>query len=325
MSPSPSGSLRLAQLCLRPMETLVLSTPASEDHLPPSGHPERIERHHAALAGARAAGVEIEDWVTPAGRPAVERVHTSAYIDHVFETAPASGHVPLDADTTMSPGSLSAALDAAGAAIEAVDRVFSGGSQAVFVAARPPGHHAEPDRAMGFCLFNTVAVAAMHAIRSHGSSRVAVVDIDVHHGNGTQAFAETEPRLSFVSLHQGWIYPGTGAAHETGAHGNVLNIPFQAGTRGEAWLERFDHQVLPRLERDEPDVLFVSAGFDAHRDDPLAGLALDETTYAAIGARLAAAARALSHSRLVCVLEGGYDCAALERSVEAFLGALKAG
>ncbi len=307
------------------MDTLVLHTPASEFHAPPSGHPERVERQHAVMAGAPAAGARVEGWTSPAGRVALERVHVPAHVDQLFSAAPATGHVSLDADTHMSPGSLDAALQAAGAAIEAVDRVMDAAAEAVFVAARPPGHHAEPDRAMGFCLFNTVAIAAMHAIASRGLATAAVVDFDVHHGNGTQAFADTEPRLSFVSLHQGWIYPGTGAAHETGAHGNILNIPLESGTRGEAWLARFDDQVLPRLERDRPEFLLASAGFDAHRDDPLAGLALDEATFAAIGARLADAARRFSHSRLVCVLEGGYDCAALERSVEAFLGALKAG
>jgi acetoin utilization deacetylase AcuC-like enzyme len=235
-----------------------------------------------------------------------------------------AGEVSLDADTHMSPGSLEAALHAVGAGIAAVDQVLDGQAEAVFVAARPPGHHAEPDRAMGFCLFNTVAIAAMHAIAARGLNRAAVVDVDVHHGNGTQAFAETEPRLSFTSLHQGWIYPGTGAAYETGRHGNILNIPFEAGTGPEVWLERFDADVVPKLERDAPDILLVSAGFDAHVDDPLAGLALDDAAYGQIGERLAGAARQFSHSRLVCVLEGGYDCPALERSVTSFLRGLQA-
>ena len=307
------------------MKTRVLATPASAHHHPPEGHPERAERYQAVLAGAEASSVEIEQWTAPVDRIALERVHAPALVDAIMAASPTRGEVALDADTYVSTGSLGATLAAAGAGIAAVDQVLDGEAEAVFVACRPPGHHAEPDRSMGFCLFNTVAIAAMHAIEERGLASAAIVDVDVHHGNGTQAFVEDEPRLNFVSLHQEWIYPGTGAAHETGARGNILNIPLEAGTQGEAWLERFEHQVLPLLESKRPDMLLVSAGFDAHRADPLAGLALDEADYAAIGARLAQAARAFSHSRLVCVLEGGYDCAALERCVGAFLGALKAG
>jgi acetoin utilization deacetylase AcuC-like enzyme len=211
------------------MKTLVIATPASENHRPPQGHPERVDRHHAVLAGARAASVRIAEWTAPADRAAIERVHTSAHVDHVLASAPGSGHASLDADTWMSPGSLDAALAAAGAGIAAVDAVLDGEAEAAFVAARPPGHHAEPDRAMGFCLFNTVAIAAMHALEARGLSSATIVDFDVHHGNGTQAFAEIEPRLTFASIHQGWIYPGTGAAHETGAFGNIINLPCRPG------------------------------------------------------------------------------------------------
>ena len=307
------------------MKTRVLSVPASAHHHPPVGHPERAERFNAVLDGVRSSGVENVEWDGRADRSALERVHVQAHIDRVFGASPVAGEVALDADTHMSPGSLEAALQAAGAAIAAVDQVLDGEAEAVFVAARPPGHHAEPDRAMGFCLFNTIAIAAMHAIEARGLSAAAVVDVDVHHGNGTQAFAEDEPRLSFTSLHQGWIYPGTGAAHETGVYGNVLNVVFEAGTGPEAWLERFDAEVLPKLENDRPEVLLVSVGFDAHADDPLAGLALTDAAYGQIAARLATAARKFSHSRLVCVLEGGYDCHALERSTKTFLDALVAG
>lgn len=304
------------------MKTRVYACPDSFDHHPPSGHPEHAGRLRAAVAGAELSGVEIVQWRDHAGRYALERVHTVDHVDHVFTAAPRAGEVSLDADTWMSPGSLDAALSAAGAGMAAVDAVVSGQTEAAFVAARPPGHHAEPDRAMGFCLFNTVAVAAMHALEARGLSSVAVVDIDVHHGNGTQAFAETEPRLSFASIHQGWIYPGTGAAHETGAHGNIINLPMPAGTRGQAWLDAIRTRILPRLEQVKPEILFVSAGFDGHEADPLAGLSLQDDDYAAAGTMLAQAAQDWSASRLVCVLEGGYDCPALERSVRAFLGAL---
>jgi len=307
------------------MKTLVLASPASFGHHPPEGHPEHAGRLEAVLRGARASGAGVKDSSRRAGRDELLRVHQSAMIDAIFDASPQDGEIALDGDTFMSPGSLEAALCAAGAGLEGVDAVMAGDAEAVFVAARPPGHHAEPDRAMGFCLFNTVAVAAAHALHAHGLARTAVVDIDVHHGNGTQAWAETEPRALFASIHQGWIYPGTGAAHETGRHANILNIPLAGGTGGGAWLENLETQILPRLAASEPDFLFVSAGFDAHRDDPLAGLMLDDDDFARAGALLAQAARANAHSRLVCVLEGGYDCPALERSVGRFLEALQAG
>ncbi|MCR9128004.1 MAG: histone deacetylase family protein [Alphaproteobacteria bacterium] len=304
------------------MKTFVYACPDSFDHHPPVGHPEHAGRLRAVLDAAQAWGGEVVPWRAHAPRAALERVHRVDHVDRVFTAAPPAGEISLDADTWMSPGSLDAALAAAGAGIAAVDAVLDGEAEAAFVAARPPGHHAEPDRAMGFCLFNTVAIAAMHGLEARGLSSAAVVDIDVHHGNGSQAFAETEPRLTFASIHQGWIYPGTGAAHETGAHGNIINLPMAAGTRGEEWLDAIKTVILPRLEQAKPDILLVSAGFDAHEADPLAGLGLNERDYAAAGALLANAAQKWSGSRLVCVLEGGYDCPALERSVRAFLGAL---
>mgnify|MGYP006277867881 FL=1 len=304
------------------MKTCVFACPDSFDHHPPEGHPEHAGRLRAVIAGAEAAGAQIVQSRAQAPRAALERVHVGAHIDAVFAASPAVGEAPLDADTWMSAGSLDAALAAAGAGMAAVDAVLDTDVEAAFVAARPPGHHAEPDRAMGFCLFNTVAVAAMHALDARALASAAIVDIDVHHGNGSQAFAEGEPRLTFASIHQQWIYPGTGAAHETGTHGNIINVPAPAGMAGRDWLEAIRTRITPRLEQARPDLLLVSAGFDGHGADPLAGLALDEADYAAVGALLGKAARDWSASRLVCVLEGGYDCAALERSVRAFLGAL---
>ncbi|XBQ15020.1 MAG: histone deacetylase family protein [Oceanicaulis sp.] len=305
------------------MKTRVLSCPSGFDHHPPQGHPEHAGRLEAVLAGARSAGVEIVAHDAPAARDALERVHAPAHVDRVFAASPEAGSAALDADTFMSPGSLRAALDAAGAGIAAVDQVLGGEAEAVFVAARPPGHHAEPDRAMGFCLFNSIAIAAAHALAS-GLERVAVIDIDVHHGNGTQAWAESEPRCFFASIHQGWIYPGTGAAHETGRHGNIVNAPMDAGTTGEVWRKAVRDRIIERLDAFAPQLVLVSAGFDAHAADPLAGLALEDTDYAWAGEALAAAAKRYSASKLVCMLEGGYDCPALERASAAFLSALDA-
>ena len=306
------------------MKTLAFTHASGLDHRPPEGHPERRERLEAVLRAVEAAGLERVEAAGKAGRDALSRVHVPAHIERVFTAAPPAGETPLDADTWMSEGSLDAALYAAGAAIEAVDAVLDTDAEAAFVACRPPGHHAEPDRPMGFCLFNTVAVAAMHALDARGLARAAIVDIDVHHGNGTQAKAEEEPRLVFASLHQGWIYPGTGAAHETGRHGNIVNLPLKAGTGGACWRNALEKRILTPLREAEVDILFVSAGFDAHKDDPLAGLELDDADYAWAGAALADLARERAACRLVSVLEGGYDCAALERSTKAFLGALSA-
>lgn len=313
----PEGAATFAR-----MKTRVFACPASFDHHPPSGHPEHAGRLSAVLSAAEAWGGDVVDSTELAPRAALERVHRPEHIERVFAASPAAGETALDADTWMSAGSLEAALAAAGAGIAAVDAVLDGEVEAAFVAARPPGHHAAPDRAMGFCLFNTVAIAAMHAIEARGLKSAAIVDFDVHHGNGAQAFAETEPRLTFASIHQGWIYPGTGAAHEAGEYGNIINLPMPAGTTGSDWLAALESRVLPALERVRPDLLLVSAGFDGHAADPLAGLSLQDEDYARVAAMLAGAARRWSASRLVSVLEGGYDCAALERSVRAFLGAL---
>lgn len=302
------------------MRTIAITSATGLDHLTPDGHPERVARLEAVL---RALEPLSPRDASPASREAILRVHDAAHVERIFTSSPAAGHVSLDADTWMSPGSLDAALHACGAVIEGVDAVMDGEAEAVFVGCRPPGHHAEPDRAMGFCLFNQIAVGALHALEARGLGRVAVIDIDVHHGNGTQASAEREPRLFFASIHQGWIYPGTGAAHETGRHGNIANRPMPAGATGETWHLALD-ELMDAVRGFAPDLLLVSAGFDAHKDDPLAGLALDEDDFARAGTALARLAQECANSRLVCVLEGGYDCPALERSVAAFIGALQA-
>jgi len=305
------------------MKTRVITSKSGFDHTPPEGHPEHAGRLEAALAGCRDAGVEISEAAQAATREALLRVHDAAHVDRVFATAPASGAASLDADTWMSPGTLDAALLACGAAIEAVDAVLNGTDQAVFVVCRPPGHHAERDRAMGFCLFNQVAVAAAQALDARGLARVAAIDIDVHHGNGTQDYAEEEARVFFASIHQGWIYPGTGAAHEKGRFGNIANAPMQAGAAGAAWRPALE-TLLKRAAAHAPELLLVSAGFDAHAADPLAGLNLVEADYAWAGERLGRFAAEHAQARLVCVLEGGYDCDALRASVAGFARGLAA-
>ncbi len=305
------------------MKTRVMTAHAGFEHRPPEGHPEHAGRLRAVLEGAAEAGAAIVEAKAPASREALLRVHSAAHVERVFAASPDAGETPLDADTWMSPGSLEAALMACGGAVEAVDSVLDGSAEAVFLACRPPGHHAERDRAMGFCLFNQIAVAAAHALEARKLGSVAAIDIDVHHGNGTQDYAWREPRFAFASIHQGWIYPGTGAAHESGPHGNIANAPMERGTAGARWRAALE-PLLAHLEAARPELLLVSAGFDAHRADPLAGLALEDDDFAWAAARLAGFAREHANGRLVCVLEGGYDCDALRGSSAGFLNALAA-
>jgi acetoin utilization deacetylase AcuC-like enzyme len=233
--------------------------------------------------------------------------------------------IALDSgDTFLTDDSREAVWRAAGAGVAAVDAIMAGEAHTAFCAVRPPGHHAEPATAMGFCIFNNIAIAALHALEAHGLSRVAVVDFDVHHGNGTQAAAEKEPRLFFASTHQSPLYPGTGAARERGRFGNILNAPLPAGADGAAFRAAFEGEVLPALAAFAPEFLFISAGFDAHRRDPLANMALEESDYAWATARLRAQAEISARGRIVSMLEGGYDLEALGASARAHVDALAA-
>ena len=267
----------------------------------------------AALGAPDFAGLERRE-PPQAGREALERVHAPEYVDLVLANMPERGHVRFDADTVASPGTKEAALRAAGATTAAVDALVGGEADTAFCAMRPPGHHAEPARAMGFCFFNSIAVGAAHARAVHGLGRVAIVDFDVHHGNGTQAVFWDEPDVLFASTHQMPLYPGTGAERECGAHGQVYNAPLPPGAGGKAFRERFEERVLPAVEAFRPELILVSAGFDAHRADPLAQLELDAGDFAWATRRLLAAARRHAGGRLAAVLEGGYDLEALENA-----------
>ena len=307
------------------MATLFVTHPDCIAHDPGSGHPESPARLSAILKA-----LEEPQFRTlirrdaPLGTKAdAARVHGEAFVDAVLARVPATGHVALDPDTILSRASGHAALRAIGAVTGAVDAVMAGEVDNAFCAVRPPGHHAEPDRAMGFCLFNSIAIAARHAQAVCGLGRVAIVDFDVHHGNGTQAVAENDPTLFFASSHQFPLYPGTGAADETGM-GNVVNVPLAAGTDGTGFRRAFETRILPALDAFAPELVLVSAGFDAHRADPLAGLELEEPDYAWVTARLLEAARRHAQGRLVSVLEGGYDLRALAGSAAAHVESLMA-
>jgi acetoin utilization deacetylase AcuC-like enzyme len=244
-------------------------------------------------------------------------------VDTVLKQVPSFGAVHIDADTVLSPGSGTAALRAAGALVAAVDAVLDGSATRAFCAVRPPGHHAEPARGMGFCIFNNVAIGAAHALDKHGLARVAILDFDVHHGNGTQAAFWGETKVLFGSSHQMPLYPGTGAADEIGA-GNIVNMPLDPGARGLEFRAAWESQFFPRLEAFHPQLILLSAGFDGHADDPLANLNLPEREFAWITGEAVRIAEEACEGRVISTLEGGYDLDALARSAAAHVGALAA-
>lgn len=303
------------------MTTALFTHPAALLHQTPEGHPEQIARLSVileALEGMDLLRISAEI----ADDSAILRAHPAAHLAAIRAAAPEAEMRALDADTWMSPGSLEAALRAVGGAIQAVDTVMSGRAQNAFVAMRPPGHHAERATPMGFCLFGTVAIAAKHALDHHRLSRVAVVDFDVHHGNGTQDLLWDEPRTLFISSHQMPLYPGTGAAEETGASGNILNLPLPGGSDGALMRQVYDSQVFPALDDFAPELILISAGFDAHAADPLAQLAWDTEDFIWLTQRLCAIADKHCAGRLVSSLEGGYDLRALAASVAAHVNVL---
>lgn len=303
------------------MVTGLLTHEACFGHVTPPGHPEQVARLDAVLNGL--ASLDLKRISAPlAADDDLLRCHPKAYLDDIRAAAPSSGTIALDADTHMSSGSLEAAYRAVGAAIAAVDRVMEGAIANAFCAIRPPGHHAETAKAMGFCIFGSVAIAAKHALDFHGLSRVAIVDFDVHHGNGTQDLVENDPRILFCSSHQMPLYPGTGAASETGS-GNVLNLPFGEGAGSVDFRRAYMDTILPRIDAFRPEILLISAGFDAHCDDPLAGMNLEADDFAWITQRLCDLAEVHCNGRVVSCLEGGYDLEALGQSVRAHVAILE--
>jgi acetoin utilization deacetylase AcuC-like enzyme len=307
------------------MTTLLYTHPSSLEHDPGPGHPESPARIRAILAALEQADLEgvLRREPPKATREQLERVHGGTFVESIFAAMPSSGYLRIDADTVMSPGSGEAALRAAGAACAAVDAVVSREADNAFCALRPPGHHAEPARAMGFCLFNSIAVGTLHGLEAHDLARISIFDFDVHHGNGTQAAFEREPRVQYLSTHQWPLYPGTGARSETGV-GNIVNRPLSAGTGSEEWRAVVEADILPAIDRFAPELIMVSAGFDAHVRDPLAMLELTEADFAWVTRELVELARRHAEGRLVSVLEGGYDLTALANSCLAHLNALRA-
>lgn len=305
------------------MTTLLYTHPACLDHDPGRHHPEspaRLRAVLAALDGPEFARLERCE-APEAASEDLSRVHPRWHVERILAAVPKTGHIGIDADTVLSPASGEAALRAAGAVMAAVDAVVAKEADNAFCAVRPPGHHAEPQRAMGFCLFNNAAIGALRARELHGLVRVAVVDFDVHHGNGTQAAFEADENLFYASTHQYPLYPGTGAASETGV-GNVVNVPLRPMAGSSQFRHGVTQRILPALHAFRPELVIVSAGFDAHRSDPLAQLMLEEADYTWVTEKLLEIAYQHAAGRLVATLEGGYDLAALAASAAAHIRVL---
>ena len=310
------------------MTTLLYTHESSLGHHTPPGHPERPDRIRAIEQALRngdfsALKRETAERVDP---EAVKRVHPAAYFDAIHDAIPPEGKLSrIDADTSLSHGSWEPILRAAGGATQAVDRVMEGHAQNAFVAMRPPGHHAETTAAMGFCFFNNAAIAARHAQAKHGAERVAIVDFDVHHGNGSQEIFWSDASVMYCSTHEMPLYPGTGARSERGAHDTIVNAPLSAGNGGREFREAFELAILPRLDTFQPDLIVISAGFDAHMRDPLANLNLLEADFAWVTKKVMQVADKHAKGRIVSMLEGGYDLEGLSKSVAAHVGALMKG
>ena len=306
------------------MRAALLTHPDCARHEMGAHHPECPERLHAVLEAIEASGLadKLDAIEAPeATREQLERVHAGELVDHIFEAAPQSGYAYLDPDTSMNPRSLSAALRAAGAVVKGTDLVMQGGVKRAFCAVRPPGHHATRDRAMGFCLFNNVAVGAAHALEAHGLERVAVLDFDVHHGNGTEDAFHDDARVMLCSTFQHPYYPYSGA---DSGNDHIINTPLPAMTDGKGFRAAVERAWIPALDRFAPQLVFVSAGFDAHREDPLAYLNLEDADYRWVTEKLVEVAERHAAGRVVSTLEGGYNTHALARSVVEHLEALTA-
>ena len=306
------------------MSTLLISHPAFLDHLTPLGHPERPDRLRAIERALEAEKFQTlaRSQAPLASLETIALCHPMAYITEVRESAPREGLIHLDADTAMSPGTFEAALRAAGGAIHAVDEVLNKKAANAFVAARPPGHHAETARPMGFCLFDNAAIAARYAQQRYGIASAAIVDFDVHHGNGSQEIFWSDKTVMYCSTHQMPLFPGTGAVGESGEHNTVVNAPLRPGDGGAAFRAAFENRILPRLGEFRPELMIISAGFDAHMRDPLANINLTEADFVWATQKLMDVADNCAGGRVISLLEGGYDLQALGNSVAAHVATL---
>lgn len=309
------------------MTTLFITHEACLDHTMPPGHPERPDRLRVineVLTTERFQTL-ARDLAPEASFDTIALCHSEHEIEEIRHRAPKEGYAYIDADTSMSPGSMQAILRSVGGAILATDAVMTGQASNAFVATRPPGHHAEISRPMGFCFFNNAAIAARYAQRKHGAGRVAIVDFDVHHGNGTQDIFWSDKSVMYCSTHEMPLFPGTGAASERGDHDTIVNAPLQAGDGRAKFRAAFETLILPRLKTFAPELLIISAGFDAHYRDPLASITLDRTDYEWVTKQLMDVANTSAQGRIVSVLEGGYDLQGLGESVDSHVTTLMHG
>jgi acetoin utilization deacetylase AcuC-like enzyme len=306
------------------MTTLLLTHRASLDHLTPPGHPERPDRIRAIdqVLGESRFEKLVREEAPESTLDLVRLCHDEHYVEELRRVAPDKGVIYLDGDTSMSPGTWEAVMRGVGGAVAATDAVMSGAADNAFVAMRPPGHHAEINKPMGFCFFDHAAIAARHAQRKYGIARAAVVDFDVHHGNGTQDIFWADPTLMYCSTHQMPLFPGTGASGERGEHDTIVNAPLAPNDGAAKFRAAFENLILPQLQKFAPELIIISAGFDAHRRDPLANINLDAEDFGWVTRKLMDVAHSSAGGRVVSVLEGGYDLQGLKESVAAHVTAL---
>ena len=305
------------------MKTGFISSKSSLDHDTGDGHPENKYRIQSILERLKKKKISNLEWKEPGtfDESYLNKTHNSNYIDNVKKAFPIKGQFFLDGDTVISPGSKEASYDAVSSIITAIDSVKNKKLKNAFCAVRPPGHHAEYDKAMGFCIFNNVAVGANYLIDKYKLQRVAIIDFDVHHGNGTQNIFYSNKKVLYISTHQYPHFPGTGASHEKGSHNNIFNLPLPAGTNSDEYFDAYEH-VLKKLNQFKPEFIFFSAGFDAHKDDPLSNINLKSQDYFEITKRTLIASRDYCKGNIVSILEGGYDLNALAESTEEHIKAL---